>query len=292
MILPIKRKGSFFMNFEEILIVADSSADLRGLCGVQFGVAPLKIITKEKEYVDDTSLDVEKMVSELAKYKGKSSSSCPNSSDWLNAFGDAKYIFCVTITATLSGSYNAAMMAKAEYEEQYPDRRVFVLNSLSAGPELKLMIDKIKELCLAGLDFDTVCERVTEYTQSTGLLFMLESLKNFANNGRVSPIVAKAVGLLGIRLVGKASDKGDLQPLDKCRGEQKALKAIVNRLKSSGLEKGRVIIDHCFNPTAAGALKGQINLEFPHAVVEVGKCHGLCSFYAEKGGLLVGFEKF
>ena len=281
-----------FMNLDEILIVADSSADLRELDGVGFGVAPLKIITKEKEYVDDTSLDVEKMVSELAKYKGRSSSSCPNASDWLNAFGDAKYIFCVTITATLSGSYNAAMMAKAEYEEQHPDRRVFVLNSLSAGPELKLMIDKIKELCLAGLDFDEVCEKVTEYTKSTGLLFMLESLKNFANNGRVSPIVAKAVGLLGIRMVGKASDKGDLQPLDKCRGEQKALKAIVNRLKSSGLKMGRVLIDHCFNLTAAEALKGQISLEFPHVAVEIGKCHGLCSFYAEKGGLLVGFEKF
>lgn len=280
------------MNIEEILIVADSSADLRELTGVQYAVAPLKIITKEKEYIDDTSLDVAGMVNELSKYKGRSSSSCPNCSDWLNAFGNAKYIFCVTITATLSGSYNAAMMAKAEYEEQYPDRRVFVLNSLSAGPELTLMIDKIKELCLAGLDFDAVCEKVTEYTQSTGLLFMLESLKNFANNGRVSPIVAKAVGLLGIRMVGKASDKGDLQPLDKCRGEQKALKAIVSRLKDSGLKKGRVIIDHCFNHTAVESLKGQISLELPHATVEIRPCHGLCSFYAEKGGLLVGFEKF
>lgn len=273
-------------------IVADSSADLMELSGVPFESAPLKIITTEKEYVDDAALDVLEMVNDLQNYKGRSSTSCPNTNDWLNAFGDAEQVFCATITGTLSGSYNAAMQAKQVYEEMHPGRRVFVLNSLSTGPELALMIEKMRNLVLEGRVFDEICAEVTKYAKKTGLLFMLESMKNLANNGRVSPLVAKMAGLLSIRVVGKASDKGDLEPLNKCRGEKKALETIVQHLKSLGLKSGKVRIAHCFNENAGKALKQLIQSEFSKVQVEIYKCKGLCSFYAEKGGLLVGFEKF
>ena len=272
-------------------IVADSAADLLTLSGVPFESAPLKIITAEKEYVDNAELDVLEMVTDLQSYKGRSSTSCPNANDWLCAFGDAEQIFCVTITGTLSGSYNAAVQAKQVYEEMYPERRVFVLNSLSAGPEIALMIEKIQDLILEGKEFDDICTEVTKYTKKTGLLFILESMKNLANNGRVSPLVAKMAGILSIRVVGKASEKGDLEPLNKCRGERKALETIVQHLKTLGLKKGKVRIAHCFNENAGKALKQLIQTEFSKVQVEIYKCRGLCSFYAEKGGLLVGFEK-
>lgn len=279
------------MDGTKVKIVADSSADVLSLSKLSFESAPLKIITADKEYVDDEKLDVLGMVTDLLSYNGKSSTSCPNESDWLDAFGDAQYVFCATITATLSGSYNAAMMAKETYEAMHLDRRVFVLNSLSAGPEIALMIEKIQELILAGKEFDEVCKAITAYTEKTGLLFMLESMKNLANNGRVSPIVAKMAGLLGIRVVGKASDRGDLEPLNKIRGEAKALEAIVQHLKQLGLKSGKVRIAHCFNEKAAFVLSELIKSEFPKAQVEICACRALCSFYAEKGGLLVGFEK-
>jgi len=273
-----------------IKIVTDSSSDISFLDGVEFASAPLKIITAENEYVDDENLNVLEMVNELQNYKGKSSTSCPNPADWLDTFGDAEQIFCVTITGTLSGSYNAACTAKASYEEQYPDRKVFVLNSLTAGPEIYLIIEKLKSLICDGNDFDTICETITEYTKHTGLLFMLESMKNLANNGRVSPLVAKMAGLLGIRVVGKASSKGDLEPLNKCRGETKALETIVAHMKAIGFKGGLVRIAHCFNEDASKKLKELIKREFETARIMIHKCRGLCSFYAEKGGLLVGFE--
>ena len=276
---------------KNIKIVADSSCDMLELSDICFEAAPLKIITAIKEYVDDKNLDVYEMVTELSGYKGKSSTSCPNASDWINAFGDAEEVFCVTITATLSGSYNAAVMAKEMYEEKHPGRRVFILNSLTAGPEISLIIEKLQELILEGKDFDEICQHITTYRKNTGLLFMLESMKNLANNGRVSPLVAKMAGLLGIRVVGKASDKGDLEPLNKCRGEAKALQTIVQHLKELGLKNGKVRIAHCFNEEAGKQLKELILKELTKAQVQIYKCRGLCSFYAENGGLLVGFER-
>lgn len=272
-------------------IVADSSCDLFTVSDVPFEAVPLKVITAEKEYVDNADLDVEAMVDELAHYKGRSSSSCPNAAEWLEAFGDAEEVYCLAITGTLSGSYNAACFAKQTYEETFPDRRVYVMNSLSAGPELQLLIEKLRELLLQGTPFAAVCDAMDRYLEQTGLLFMLESMQNFANNGRVSPLVAKTAGFLGIRVVGQASEKGDLQPLDKCRGEARALDAIVSRLAKCGYAGGRLCIHHCRNEAAAATLRDGIRVQFPEAAVDIRPCRGLCSFYAEQGGLLVGYER-
>ena len=64
-------------------IVADSSANLPGLEGVAYASVPLKIVTAEKEYVDDAGLDTALMMKELAAYKGRSGTACPNVGEWL-----------------------------------------------------------------------------------------------------------------------------------------------------------------------------------------------------------------
>ncbi len=274
-----------------VRIVSDSSSDLEVLSTVDFAYAPMKVITAEREFADDQGLDIQEMVQYLSTYKGKSQSSCPNPSDWLEAFGDADDIFCVTITGGLSGSYNTACAAKDLYESENDGKRVFVLDSLSAGPEVTLLVRKLEELVQSGMSFDEIGTAITEYRQNTGLLFMLKSLKNFANNGRVSPLVAKIVGVAGICIVGKASNEGILDPAHKCRGEIRSLDTILSDLEKFGLKSGNVSIGHCYNEKAAVSLKEKILSKFPAATVEIHALRGLCSFYAEVGGLLVGYEK-
>ena len=274
-----------------VKIVADSSANLMELKTVAFEAAPLKIITAQREFADDRNLDLDEMIRYFKTYRGRSQSSCPNPENWLTAFGDAEDVYCVTITSGLSGSYNAACIAKEMYEAEHPGRRVFVIDSLSAGPELTLIVEKLEELIGDGKTYEEIRAYIPEYQKKTGLLFMLESLNNFAANGRVSPAVAKIAGVLGIRIVGKASNVGTLEPTDKCRGEAKSLNAILRHLKESGLKTGKVQLAHCQNESAANKLKGMIEEELPGVIVKIGINLGLCSFYAEKGGLLVGFEK-
>ena len=240
------------------MIVTDSSSDLLAMEGVPFASAPLKIVTAEREYIDDESLDTAGMVEDLRRYSGKSSTSCPNPEDFIRAFGEAEEVFCVTITGTLSGCHNCAMLAKKQYEEAHPGRRVFVLDSLSTGPEMALILQKIREGILAGRSFEEISAAAREYSAKTGLIFMLESLRNLANNGRVSPVVAKMAGILGIRLVAIASERGDIEPVSKCRGEQKALSAIVERMRQMGHRAGKVRIAHCMNEGAAHALAAKL----------------------------------
>ena len=275
----------------KIKIVADSSCDLFGLKHTEFAYAPMKIITTEQEFVDTPDLDVDGMVDYLYQYKGKSKSSCPNTNDWLDAFGDADEIYCVTITSGLSGSYNSARAAKQIYEADNKGKRVHVFDTLTAGPELTLIIEKLEEYIESGLPFDDICRQVTEYIKKTGLIFMLKSLKTFANNGRVSPIVAKLVGIAGICIVGKASDEGTLEPMYKPRGEKRAIETLVNSLEAEGFRSGKISIGHCQNEVGAERLREMILAKFKNAKVEIHKFRGLCSFYAEKGGILIGFEK-
>ena len=101
-------------------IVVDSSASLYQLDGVDFAAVPLKIVTDEREYLDDGTLDAVEMATTLRTYKGKTSTSCPNVADWLAAYEGAEQIFVATITGTLSGSYNAALLAAEEYKETHP----------------------------------------------------------------------------------------------------------------------------------------------------------------------------
>ena len=274
-----------------IKIVADSGADIHTLEGVAFATAPLTIITDEKQYLDNADLDVRQMAEELKSYKGRSTTACPGVGDWLEAYGDADYVFVLTITGTLSGSNNSACLAKRDYEESYLGRKVFVLDTLSAGAEMKLIIEKIAEYIKEGKSFEEICELATEYHKRTGLMFMLESMANLANNGRVSSIVAKAAGLLGIRVVGRASDKGDLEMTDKCRGEKRALSTVFSRMKEFGYKGGKVSIGHCYNEEAAKKLLGLIRQEYPDAEMEYHYTGGLCSIYAEQGGMMIGFEK-
>ena len=212
-------------------IVVDSSASLYKLDGVDFAAVPLKIVTDEREYLDDGTLNAVEMATTLRTYKGKTSTSCPNIGDWLEAYEGADEIYAITITGTLSGSCNAAQLAAEEYQAEHPGAQVFVLDSLSAGPELVLLAEHIRALIEEGRDFDEVCEEMLRYRHHTHLLFSLESLANLARNGRVKPAVAAVARMLNIRVIGKASDVGELDVLCKTRGEHGALERIVLELK-------------------------------------------------------------
>ena len=270
-------------------IVVDSSANLAADRSAISSV-PLKIMTEHREYIDDADLDVAAMVSDLLTYTGKSSTACPSPHDWLDAFQDKPYVFCVAISSNLSGSYNAANIAKADYERTYPGRQVFVIDSLSTGGSMELIAEKLQALIAEDLTFQEIAQRIQEYQKSLAILFMLESMRNLANNGRVSKIAAKAAGILGIRAVGKGSDTGTLQMLEKCRGEKKALSYLFQNMREAGYAGGKVRISHCLNPEAAGRLRGLIRSRYREADVQIRPTGGLCGFYAEKGGLIIGYE--
>lgn len=275
------------MNYK---IVSDSSANLSVLDEISFESVPLHIIVGDNDFIDNSNVDINNMNEALASYKGKSSTSSPSSQEWVDAFGDAEVVFCITITSGLSGSFASAKAAASMYESKYSNRKVFVIDSLSTGPEMVLIIRKLAELIKAGNDPETIYNMILEYQKKTHLYFSLSSLDNFAKNGRISSILAKGIGILGIKIVGKASDAGTLEPLDKCRGDKRAYNCVINHLKSCGYNNGQIVISHTNNPDGAEELKNLIANALGITDLTVMENRALCSYYAEPGSVLIGFE--
>ena len=196
----------------------------------------------------------------------------------------------MTISSNLSGSYASAKNAAEEYMAEHPGANVFVLDSLSAGPEMKLLLQKFKELMDSGLEFNAACEELKAYHANTHILFCLESLTNLARNGRISKAVATIAGVLGIRAVGDVQH-GQITPIHKPRGQKKATETLIKMMQERGLEAGKkVVIDHCFGEENANMLKDAVLKHFPGVEVTIGHTTGLCSFYAEIGGLMIALE--
>ena len=278
------------MMNRNIRLVADSSINLLSFEGCDYACVPMKVVAGETEYVDDSALDLPAMLKGLKDYKGKSSTACPGVGDWLDAFGDADEVLGVTITSNLSGCYNASQVAAKEYLKTHPNAKVFILDSYFTGPEMHLILEKYAEYIQQGLSFEEIVEKIKEYSKKTHLMFSLASLSNFAKNGRISPAVAAAVGLLNIRIVGKASDEGTLEPMHKCRGEKRAMAQLLSCMEAVGFKGGKVHLCHTYNLEMAEKFADMLRQKYADVKLTIRQTLGLCSYYAEEGALLVGFE--
>ncbi|MBQ8638888.1 MAG: DegV family protein [Lachnospiraceae bacterium] len=276
-------------------IVVDSACDLRelgewGSSEYDFTVVPLKLEVGEKEFVDDAGLDVAAFMEEVAAYTGKSGSAAPSPGEWMEAFEKNDITYAFTITKNLSGSYNSSVVGKEMTLEKYPDKKIYILNTYSTGPEMSLMVRKTTECIKAGKSFEETVQTLEEYIKTTKLFFILEHMDNLVHNGRVSKLSGSLAGLLGIRIFGQASDIGTLEVLQKKRGKMTVYNVCVEEMIARGFKGGRVIIAHCLNPEKAEYIKTQLLEKYPQSDILIMPAGGLDTFYAEKDGMLIGFE--
>lgn len=275
-------------------IVADSGCDYREINDLanqtRFESVPLTIQIDNEIFVDNAHLDIDDMMEKMYATSTASKSACPSPDDYLRSFEGAENIFVVTITGSLSGSHNSAQLAKKLFLEEHPTANIHVIDSLSAGGEVDLIVKKLNDLIKEGLSFEQVVEAITHYQKNTNLLFVLAKVDNLVKNGRLSKLIGAVVGLLNIRMVGEASDTGTLELLQKARGAKKALTAAVDEVLKAGYKGGRIIIAHRNNEKFCQQFSEVIKEKFPAADISFLPTSGLCSFYAEEGGLLMGYE--
>ncbi len=272
-------------------IVADSSCDIMKIENVCFESVPLTISTDERDFSDDANLDCHNMLDYLANYNGRSYTACPSCKHWINAFDEnADEIYVVSMTSGLSGTYNSALTATDIFQESHPDVKILCIDTLTTGPEMRLVIEKIIELKEKGTKFESMEFKIKEYLKHTCLLFSLSSLHNFVQNGRISRVLGASVGLLGIRILGKASPEGTLSPIAKCRGNKKMVTEMIAEIQKAGYQGGKLRLGHVENEVIAEKIKNAVTALFPHADIAAYPTKGLCSYYAERGGILIGFE--
>ncbi|MGT2812435.1 DegV family protein [Streptococcus minor] len=275
-------------------IVADSGCDYKELTNLApdtlFQSVPLSIQIDGTDYVDDATLDIDYMMDAMSTSSKAATSACPSPQAYAAAYEGADNVIVLTLTGTLSGSFNSARVAKELVLEEHPHVNIHLIDSLSAGGEMDLLVSELNRLIAKGLDFDQVVESITAYQQKTKLLFVLAKVDNLVKNGRLSKLLGTVVGLLNIRMVGEASSQGTLELLQKARGHKKSLTAAFEELQKAGYAGGRIVIAHRNNDKFCQQFSELVLATYPQADIELIPTSGLCSFYAEENGLLMGYE--
>lgn len=274
-------------------IIVDSGCDLKELKSdveIQYVRVPLTLRVGEKEFVDNNLLDIESFMREMESYSGATSSAAPAPMEWYDAYMQAEEVFAITLTGALSGSYNSAIVARDMVLEEHPSKKICVLDSKSAGSGLALLALKLQELIEQGLAFEQIEEEIKKYQKNMQLFFILESFANLIKNGRISKLAGSVAGILGIKVLCGASEKGTIEILKKCRGKLTVYEKMIQEMENQGFHGGRVIISHCFQEKIVKIVTDMIREKFPQCEIVIMPTGGLCSYYAERGGMILTFE--
>ena len=277
-------------------IVSDSSCDLKMSSfesdRVRFETVPLIIQVGEREFIDNDDLVVPELLSAMEAEKAASSTACPSPSAFARAFEAGDYTICFTISSNLSGTYNAAVMARDLVLEEHPEKKICVIDSRATAGAMVLLIRRAKELMEADEtgDFDGICDQLRIYQAALRTCFTLECYDNLIKNGRMRPLVGNLLKTLGIHIIADATAQGTIHVADKARGEAKTYRAITALMaESKDCTGAHVVISNCENLAGALKLKQQILQDLPVKSVEIISCRGLTSFYAMQKGLILGY---
>lgn len=281
------------MTNNDWTIVMDSSCDMPekiGQGGVDWVLAPLSVIVGEKEFVDDADLDVAEMMRAIKAYPGAATSACPPVGVYAEAFRRSPNIICITITGSLSASYESALQAKEMVEAEDPTRNIHVIDSRATSGKLTLIAEEAERLIEQGLSFNEVARKLDEYEDSTILFFSLASFDNLIKNGRMPKYQGMLGQVLKIRPVAYATKAGEIEILDKPRGEKAMLRKMIERMKEfKSFEGLPVIISHCNAPEVVQKLKEHMEEAASVKSIRIMPTRGLCSFYTDDGGFIVGY---
>ena len=275
-------------------IVVDSSCNLRGYQptapDTTFALAPLKINVGGEEFVDDEQLDVANLNRRVAAEKGASSSACPSAGEWSKLFELADNVIAITISANLSASYESAMMAKQMVAEKAP-RNIHIVNSRAAGGKLEILAILLDRYLTNNPDctFVDACAYIDDIEANSTVLFSLSSYENLTKSGRMPKMAGALANRLSIRVLGIASDEGTIKIIAPARSQKKMFAKIIDQMDACGYSGGMVAIDHVENEGSAQELADLIKARWSEAEVVIMPCGGLCSYYAESNGLIIGF---
>lgn len=276
----------------EYRIIGDSCLDLpAGLKrDPHFRTIPLTLQVGETEVIDDAAFDQASFLRLVKETDACPKTACPSPESFKEAFDcDANWIFVITLSSHLSGSYNSAVLGKRIYEEERgQEKRIAVIDSESASAgELNIAL-RIQELCGQGLSFDEIVEQAEEYRDHLGTYFVLESLDYLRKNGRLTGLKAFIATALNIKPI-MAGDHGVIVKLDQERGINKAL----SRMAKIALERGgdtsgkRLVIAHCNNRARAERVRDELLANASFRDVVITDTAGVATVYAGDGGIIV-----
>ena len=235
----------------------------------------IKIITDSscdlpREYVDDNNIEVISLVLNLngqiikddlgktLSYKdfyqkmrdgATPTTSQVNAHEFEEAFikhiknGDS--IIYISISASLSGTFNSANIAKNNLLEEYPEAKIELVDSLSASIGQGLLVLKACEMRDNGASIEEIVEWIEENKRKVIHSILIDDLNHLKRGGRISGATATIGSLLNIKPSAYLDDEGKLVQGEKIKGKKKALRFLANEVKERAVETENEVLYIC-----------------------------------------------
>lgn len=255
-------------------IITDSCCSLNAAEAEALGIVvlPLSFTIDGKTYLDTpdhASLSPAAFFEKLQAGQ-ECSTAAVNVEQYLNAMRKeleaGKDVLCICFSGELSCTYQNAWIAGNEMREEYPNSKIIVLDSLCACRGMGMLIYRtVTEQRANNLDIDQTAAFVLRERDHQGHWFFVDDLHHLHRGGRVSRLAAAAGSVLNIKPIMHCDAEGKLTPVEKARGVNGAIKALIGKMKETCASRDRaqtVFICHANCPQYVQKLSQRLREEF------------------------------
>lgn len=273
-------------------LICDSCTDLppEVLQDPHITKVPLSIQVGAETVVDDESFRQKELLQKMRAWPDAPKTACPSPSTYLERLIEDGDNYIVTLSAALSGSYNAAAQALSIYREEGGRANVHVFNSRSAVSGQAQIALLVRDLAGAGLPFAQVVEQVEAYISRMQTLFVLENLDNLRKNGRLTKVQALVTGALRVKLLCGATRGGEIEKLGQGLSVRQTLARMVSRMAADPDHAGRrLVIAHCNCPERAEHVRELVRQRCQFGEILIAPAGGIATVYADDGGIVAAY---
>ena len=225
------------------------------------------------DYVDDLgqSIPFDEFYERMSKGE-MTKTSQPSTGDYINYFTpflqEGKDILHVSLSSGLSGEYNSANLAAEMLKDQFPERKIRIVDSLGASSGYGLFMDKLADLRDEGMGLDELGDWAEEHRLELHHFFFSTDLKFYVKGGRISKTAGAIGGVLNICPLLNMDNLGRLIPRYKIRTKRKVIRAIVDKMAEYADHQtdytGKCYISHSGCYEDAKAVADLVQSRFPY----------------------------
>ena len=188
-----------------------------------------------KEYMDDLGESIEFHDFYNAMANGAETRTSQVNAEEYEAYfegflKEGKDVLHLTLSSGISGSYNSAMIAKRDLEEKYPDRKIYVVDSLGASSGYGLIMDTLADMRDEGKSIDELYEWAEANKLKLHHWFFSTDLSFYVKGGRISKTAGFVGSILDICPLLNMDNLGKLIPRFKIRTKKKVIQTIVDKM--------------------------------------------------------------
>lgn len=212
-------------------IIVDSTSDLMPETRARVSVVPLTVHFGEEEFVDGVTIDHKAFYEKLVETDAHPTTSQATPADFMAEYEKAaqagESAVVITLSSKLSGTYQSAVIAAADYEN------IYVVDSSSVTIGGAILTELALRLLDQGLDAREIAGRLEEAKGKIRLVALLDTLEYLKKGGRISKTVAFAGAVLNIKPVVSVTD-GEIQMLGKARGSKMGNNLLAQEIEKAG----------------------------------------------------------